>query len=211
MDWWCPQVGPFFPGSGPADKEAQRIGPDPCRPNPDIYFWAAKKHCRRHRKHQIGLSPGRGVEAAHRGSAGDRHHQIHYRVGERRAPVTSINAGDLVRYLADFEATNLMALPRALVSQQMGWQGEGGRFGFLWGRTLLRPGLESKPSTWISCRRTSGNKADRLSRCGCGRRANRRRLEVCRFTRRLDPGRSTRWPSIPGFYWQYTAPWRPPC
>lgn len=45
------------------------------------------------------------------------------------APVTSRNASDLVQFFADFEATNLRNLPRALVSQQMGWQGEGGRLG----------------------------------------------------------------------------------
>jgi putative DNA primase/helicase len=58
------------------------------------------------------------------------------------APITSRNANDLVQYFADFEAANLRALPRALVSQHMGWQGDGGRLGFLWGRTLLRPDLD---------------------------------------------------------------------
>ena len=33
------------------------------------------------------------------------------------------------QYLADFEATNLAALPRAKVSQQMGWQGKDGQVG----------------------------------------------------------------------------------
>lgn len=60
------------------------------------------------------------------------------------APVTCRNASDLVQYFADFESANLRALPPALVSQQMGWQGENGQLGFLWGRTLLRPELESK-------------------------------------------------------------------
>jgi putative DNA primase/helicase len=59
-------------------------------------------------------------------------------------PVTCKNAGNLIQYLADFEALNLMALPRAQVSHQMGWQGENGQSGFLWGRTLLQPGRESK-------------------------------------------------------------------
>lgn len=53
-------------------------------------------------------------------------------------PVTSATAGDLVQYLAAFEAANLEHLPRANVSRQMGWQGERGGLGFLWGRTLLR-------------------------------------------------------------------------
>ena len=59
-------------------------------------------------------------------------------------PVTCRNAGALIEYLADFEAVNLMALPRAQVSQHMGWQGPGGRSGFLWGRVLLQPGLEAE-------------------------------------------------------------------
>lgn len=59
-------------------------------------------------------------------------------------PVTCKNAGTLIQYLAEFEAVNLTALPRAQVSHQMGWQGKNERLGFLWGRTLLQPGRESK-------------------------------------------------------------------
>ena len=59
-------------------------------------------------------------------------------------PVTCKNAGPLIEYLAEFEAVNLMALPRAQVSHQMGWQGKNGQLGFLWGRTLLQPGRQSK-------------------------------------------------------------------
>lgn len=54
-------------------------------------------------------------------------------------PVTSGTSGDLASYLAAFEAANIALLPRAHVSRQMGWQGEDGRLGFLWGRTLIRP------------------------------------------------------------------------
>lgn len=54
-------------------------------------------------------------------------------------PVTSRNAGDLVGYVAAYEAANLTHLPRARVSNQMGWQGPDGELGFLWGRTLIRP------------------------------------------------------------------------
>src|SRR5439155_19737722 len=36
------------------------------------------------------------------------------------------------------EQANLRHLPRARVSKQMGWQGERGDLGFLWGRTLIR-------------------------------------------------------------------------
>jgi len=59
-------------------------------------------------------------------------------------PVTCKNAGTIIQYLADFEAVNLMALPRAQVSHQMGWQGKNESLGFLWGRTLLQPGRESR-------------------------------------------------------------------
>ena len=55
-------------------------------------------------------------------------------LGNRGVPVTSTNARDFVQYLADFEAANLRNLPRSRVSEQMGWQGEGTRLGFLWGR-----------------------------------------------------------------------------
>lgn len=54
-------------------------------------------------------------------------------------PVTSGTAGDLVDYLAAFESVNLQGLPRAKVSNQLGWQGQDGEFGFLWGRQLIRP------------------------------------------------------------------------
>ncbi len=55
-------------------------------------------------------------------------------------PVTSRNAGDLVGYVAAYEAANIGHLPRARVSGQMGWQGTNAELGFLWGRTLIRPG-----------------------------------------------------------------------
>jgi hypothetical protein len=53
------------------------------------------------------------------------------------APVTSNNAAEVVQYLADFEAHNLEILPLSRVARQLGWQGMGGRDGFLWGETLL--------------------------------------------------------------------------
>lgn len=52
-------------------------------------------------------------------------------------PVNSNNAADLVQYLADFEARNLDVLPRSRVTRHLGWQGPGGRDGFLWGGELL--------------------------------------------------------------------------
>ncbi len=57
----------------------------------------------------------------------------------RGLPVTSLSSGDVVRYLADFEAANMAHLPRARVARQMGWQDQG-RLGFLWGRTLITEG-----------------------------------------------------------------------
>ena len=54
------------------------------------------------------------------------------------APVTSNNAAVVVEYLAAFEAYNLETLPRSRVARQLGWQGAGGRDGFLWGEQLLR-------------------------------------------------------------------------
>lgn len=61
-------------------------------------------------------------------------------------PVTSGTAKALVEYLADFEAENLEHLPRAHVSRQIGWQGNRGERGFLWGRMLIRPdGSLTKP------------------------------------------------------------------
>jgi hypothetical protein len=52
-------------------------------------------------------------------------------------PVTSHNAPDLVRYLADFENENIAVLPRERVTSQLGWQGDDGEHGFLWGRQLI--------------------------------------------------------------------------
>lgn len=54
-------------------------------------------------------------------------------------PVTDRTAPDTIEYLSQFEALNMPALPRAQVSRQMGWQGDGGALGFLCGRRLIRP------------------------------------------------------------------------
>ena len=54
------------------------------------------------------------------------------------APVTSNNASLVVDFLASFEAHNLELLPRSRVARQLGWQGNGGHDGFLWGERLLR-------------------------------------------------------------------------
>jgi hypothetical protein len=57
-------------------------------------------------------------------------------------PVTSRTAGDLVGYVAAYEAANIGRLPRARVSRQLGWQGPGGSLGFLLGRSLVRADSE---------------------------------------------------------------------
>lgn len=52
-------------------------------------------------------------------------------------PVTSNNAKSLVQFLADFEAANLQHLPSHKVAHRLGWQGQGGEDGFLWGDQLI--------------------------------------------------------------------------
>ena len=52
-------------------------------------------------------------------------------------PVNSTNDRDIVEYLAAYEAANLDHIPVSRVTRHLGWQGEGGRDGFLWGRNLI--------------------------------------------------------------------------
>lgn len=52
-------------------------------------------------------------------------------------PVNGHNAKEVVRYLADFENSNIEFLPRERVTGQMGWQGTDGEDGFLSGRQLI--------------------------------------------------------------------------
>ena len=54
-------------------------------------------------------------------------------------PVSSDNAGDLVKYLNDLEAANRQQLPCIRVSSRLGWQGKNGEEGFLWGYHLIPP------------------------------------------------------------------------
>ncbi len=51
--------------------------------------------------------------------------------------VSSNDARDVVRYLLAFEKANLARLPHTRTTQQLGWQGEGGKLGFLWGSQLI--------------------------------------------------------------------------
>ena len=53
------------------------------------------------------------------------------------APVDSGTASMLVRYLSAFEKQNGQALPCVMASSVMGWQGEAGALGFLWGADCL--------------------------------------------------------------------------
>jgi hypothetical protein len=54
-------------------------------------------------------------------------------------PTASQNAKNVVAYLHSFEASNLGHMPVARISSHMGWQGQGGEDGFLWGQTFLSP------------------------------------------------------------------------
>lgn len=63
-------------------------------------------------------------------------------LADQGLPVTSNTAGTLTQFLADLEAANLDVLPRAQVSATLGWQrSDATDPSFLWGHTLLRPGL----------------------------------------------------------------------
>jgi len=62
-------------------------------------------------------------------------------------PVNSSNATDLIEYLDASEARNLNLIPEAIVSDRMGWSGEEGIDGFLFGRQLL--GLPQSSGTRI--------------------------------------------------------------
>lgn len=57
----------------------------------------------------------------------------------RGAPVAHRNARELAKWLDDLEARNADTIPRAHHTSRLGWQGEGGGLGYMWGRTLLTP------------------------------------------------------------------------
>jgi putative DNA primase/helicase len=61
-------------------------------------------------------------------------------LAEYGAPVNSDNAGNLVKFLADFEHTNAAILAETMVSSQLGWQGTNGQHGFLLGREHIVAG-----------------------------------------------------------------------
>ncbi|MCY2987631.1 MAG: DUF927 domain-containing protein [Planctomycetota bacterium] len=53
------------------------------------------------------------------------------------APVTSNNAPCVVQYLADSAHVNSTVLPVVHVTHRLGWQGDNGSDGFLWGSTII--------------------------------------------------------------------------
>ncbi len=61
------------------------------------------------------------------------------------APVHSNNAGDVVQYIADFEAANMPHLPRRDLTGQMGWPGDRSCRWFLWGGLDLAANDPAKP------------------------------------------------------------------
>lgn len=68
------------------------------------------------------------------------------------ADVGTHNSKHVVQWLADLEGVNQATLPRALVSDRLGWQGEEGEYGFLLGRQLhggeepIQP--DASPAKW---------------------------------------------------------------
>lgn len=54
-------------------------------------------------------------------------------------PVASDNAKEVATYFHHLEAANFASIRSARVSSHLGWQGEEGRLGFLWGRHLITP------------------------------------------------------------------------
>jgi putative DNA primase/helicase len=60
------------------------------------------------------------------------------RMRDLGAPVSARNARDLAEWLDDLEEANGDQVPRAWHASRLGWVGDGGRLGYLWGRTLLR-------------------------------------------------------------------------
>lgn len=73
-------------------------------------------------------------QVLHRGDAMDSRALV--QVAHDGAPIHSRNAGEIVEYVAAFEAANLGRLPLGWSSQRMGWLGKGGRY-FLAGTSLL--------------------------------------------------------------------------
>ena len=63
-----------------------------------------------------------------------------WRLADQGLPVNSGNAAALVRYLAQFEDSNIGVIPHHETTRQLGWLGEGGKAGFMCGRRLIGSG-----------------------------------------------------------------------
>jgi putative DNA primase/helicase len=71
-------------------------------------------------------------------------------------PVATDNAANVAHYLHLLEAANYPMIPTAHMSTRLGWQGEQGQHGFLWGKALIR--AHDAPVT--TCDLNSGSTKD---------------------------------------------------
>lgn len=62
-------------------------------------------------------------------------------------PVTTNNAATIVQFLADFEAMNRQEIPETYITSRLGFQGDDGCLGFLWGRRLIQAKAVKLPSS----------------------------------------------------------------
>ena len=67
-------------------------------------------------------------------------------------PVSTINAGQIVKYLHELEAANFERLPCAHVTSHLGWQGNLGDGGFLCGQRFVAPDGSATDESSISFR-----------------------------------------------------------
>lgn len=81
--------------------------------------------------------------------------------GTHGFPANANNAKDLVAYIADYEAFNEEVIPVKPMTTQMGWQGKGGKLGFVAGATHVKVD-ESKPSVHFV---GSDEGEEQLARC----------------------------------------------
>lgn len=82
------------------------------------------------------------IETVARGTVADSRRLVS--TADRGVPVDSTTSSNLVRYLSAFEAANAKRLPCGAASSVLGWQGDNGREGFLWGEKCLA-GREEAP------------------------------------------------------------------
>lgn len=71
-------------------------------------------------------------------------------------PVAGENSSKLASFIHHLEAINMERIPSIKTSSHLGWQGRGGKDGFLWGRQLILPdghitpeiSIDLKPTSW---------------------------------------------------------------